>query len=187
MIRQRDLIVIMICFAALIAVMWFWIYYQPALGRISELERSILHRAESLHLAEEGAKRRILKYADINERYSAVREEWEVMAASLPYKFEDTEVLRSVQNVVYPHVRNLNLSFSGQSQRPDDGLWSTGINLSFATSYWQLLAILDKLVDGEMGNRVVNYSLSLNHGETDFRGLQMLNVSMEIEYLSLEV
>jgi hypothetical protein len=45
--------------------------------------------------------------------------------------------------------------------RADDLLYSTTVNLNFATSYWQFLSILYNLVQGDLGNRVVNYTLQV--------------------------
>lgn len=223
MIKQRDLIVILVCLAVIIAAVWFWVYYQPASNRIEQLEARTEERREDLRVAEQQARQREVGYANLSAEYAEIKEAWEVAAADLPVRFKDTEVLRHIQSVVYPHTENLNLSFSNSVQRADDELWSTTINLNFETSYWQLLSILDTLVHGDLGNRVINYSLnvsplapavflslverSLEHipyhivqqfnrqiyeyfvlglEDAEIWGLYMLNVTMDIEYLSLE-
>jgi hypothetical protein len=162
MIKQRDLIIIILCLSVLAAVAWYWAYYQPSRNRILALEARIEERKDALRLAEEQARQRSVEFDELTLRNEEIQEEWKIVAADLPERFVDTDVFRHVQSVIYPHTRELSMNFSDSVQREGDELWSTKINLSFSTTYWQLLSLLDTLVNGDLGNRVVNYSLGVS-------------------------
>jgi len=162
MIKERDLVIILVCLSILMAVAWFWLYLQPTMDRIEALERRTLEREQALDLRYSQVRQRRVTYDRLTEEYQRIRAEWDIAAAALPRRFYDTEVLEHIQRVIYPHTDSLSLSFSDSVQRPGDQLWSTTISLSFNTTYWQFLSILDDLVYGELGNRVINYSLGVS-------------------------
>jgi hypothetical protein len=161
MIKQRDLIIILVAVSALTALIWFWFYFQPANEKIAALENRIETRKEELRLAEEAAGIRTQEHAVLTAEHEEVREKWETEAANIPDTFEETSALRHMQRVIYPHVDNLTISWGDSTMRENDGLWSTTVNLNFSTSYWQFLSILHDLVNADLGNRVINYSLGV--------------------------
>jgi len=98
----------------------------------------------------------------MTEQYNVLSAQWEVKAANLPHIFDDTAALRHIQSVIYPHTEQVTLGFGLSQRREGDLLYSTVVNLNFKTSYWQFLSILYNLVEHEnLGNRVVNYTLSI--------------------------
>jgi hypothetical protein len=172
MIKQRELIMILLCIAALMAAAWFWVYYQPATERIAQEEQKIEEKKESQRIELEQADQRTRRHANLSEDFRLIKEEWEVAAASLPDRFSDVEVLRDIQRVIYPHTGELSLSIGNSEQRAGDELWSTTVSLNFKTSYWQFLSILYDLVNADLGNRVVSYNLSVTPLDpSDFRSM----------------
>jgi len=172
MIKQRELILIMLCIAALTAAAWFWVYYQPATARIEEQRQRIAAKEESMRVALEQAEQRTRQHEKLSADFTRIKAEWEVAAAALPDKFNDVEVLRDIQRVIYPHTSELSLSIGNSEQRKGDELWSTTVSLNFTTSYWQFLSILYDLVNADLGNRVVNYNLGVSSlAPADFRDM----------------
>jgi hypothetical protein len=223
MLKTRELIIILFFVGVLAGVLYFWFYLQPARRRIEERRVSIVERTERLereHLAAAGRRN---VHRNLSNDHDVFRAAWIVEAAALPQRFNDVQVLRHIQEVVYPHTREIRLTLTEPEEREGDELWSTTVSLAFTTSYWQFLSILHNLVQGELGNRVVNYDFSVmpmeptdfiemveavliympdyiveqfrsdfvrvfvqGDQDVEFIGLYMLEVNMEIDYLSIE-
>jgi hypothetical protein len=223
MVKKRELFIILFFVGVLGAALYWWVYRQPAMRRIEGLETLIEERTQQLDRDRNAAQTRRNIYSDLSVRHNELREEWLVEAAALPVRFDDVQVLRHIQEVIYPHTQRIELEFGVSEEREGDELWSTTIELSFRTSYWQFLSILYNLVQGELGNRVVTYEFEvfpLSPGEfremvepvlihmpdyiveqfrsdfieffvrgnqsVEFMGLYLLDITMTVEYLSIE-
>lgn len=223
MVKGREVFIILFFIAVLGTALYAWAYLRPARERIAELREDITEREARLENERLQAMIRANQYAGLYELHTELSAQWEVEAAALPVIFDDTRVLRHVQSVIYPHTDSLTLAFGMSEEREGDELWSTTIYLEFETSYWQFLSILYNLVQGDLGNRVVNYTFTVTPMDPDdfneritpvvddmpdyirnqlgpqlynffylgnrddgIVGLYMLEVQMEVEYLSQE-
>jgi hypothetical protein len=215
MAMGKQVFVILFFVGVLGAALYFWAYYQPASRRMDALRTRIEVKTEQLAADERAARDRELVYASITEEYVELVAQWDIEAQTLPEEFNDTRALRHIHRVVYPHTDKIELEFGISEEREGDELWSTTVELSFETSYWQFLSILYNLVQDDLGNRIVNYEFTvrplvegraqfierltsiLDHVPDDIRrrlqreiaqpepfGFYMLDVTMEIEYLS---
>ncbi|MCL1843195.1 MAG: hypothetical protein FWF79_05235 [Defluviitaleaceae bacterium] len=166
----KELFIILFFVAVLGGVVYFLVYFRPARDRIENMENRIATREAQITSDENAARARNAQYEIVSTEHVRLREQWEFEAADLPYVFSDTQVLRHIQDVIYPHTRAVQLGFDVSVERPGDELWSTIISLDFETSYWQFLSILYNIVQGYLGNRVVSYSFSVEPlSPADFR------------------
>jgi hypothetical protein len=238
--KAKELFIIMGGVTILVAALWFWLYLRPSNARVEDWRERTVERDARLDLTELEANARATNFARMTAHFADLNARWEQAAAALPFYFDDTAVLRHIQSVIYPHVveteegdGTIDLTFGLSRQREGDLLYSTIVTLNFTTTYWQFLSILYNLVEREddmnLGNRVVNYSLTVSELEmTEFRdrldgliylvgpeeddipehiimqfihdfqayfggrgadvemqGLYLLNVQMDVEYLSI--
>ncbi|MCL2576694.1 MAG: hypothetical protein FWE27_01400 [Defluviitaleaceae bacterium] len=217
--KTVQIFVIMGSLAVLIGALWYWLYLRPHIAKMEDWQIRIDERTEQLATDERDAQNRRAIYAHMTSYYQELSVRWEIAAAALPDVFDDTKVLRHIQEVIYPHTEEIQLSFGLSEQREGDLLYSTIVNLEFETSYWQFLSILHNLVQGDLGNRVVVYKLEVSplevpefismrdeiaggpaagylpeHIRPNFMrgaeinpiGLHTLDVTMQVEYLSIE-
>lgn len=223
---SRRVFVIIFFIGVLVTVIYLWAYFRPQRNRIDEMRQDVVARYDHITETYRRALERNRIYEALLESYEYLSVEWAIEEAVLPDRFYDTAVLRHIYEVIYPHTNPANptisLSFGVSEEREGDALWSTRIELEFETSYWQFLAILYNLVQGELGNRVVEYEFNVEPmareqlagmltfegplgyswalipehlrrqfhpafiaGE-DVLGLYMLDVTMTVEYLTLE-
>lgn len=240
--KKKEITAIAIGVAILLAGLWVLFFLRPRIETISEYGERTAALIEDNRVRREAIQARHTRYAQLGYDLTDVRAEWEVAAADLPTTFDSATVLRHVQHVLYPHTGEIELNFGVSTQREYDLLYSTTVELTFVTTYWQFLAVLNNLVnpddvlwallfeDGDrLGNRVVNYELSVepieegdyldlllgdrdnygilghwsfgempphirdvlqsdyaNRDEINPAGLQMFEVTMIVEYLTLE-
>ncbi|MCL2049260.1 MAG: hypothetical protein FWG87_11100 [Defluviitaleaceae bacterium] len=220
MVKTKELLIILIFLGVAAAAMYYWLYLIPKNNAIAEWDVKIEERRKQIDDDRAAALDRQQEKVRLTAQRAEFSEDWAREAAALPERFSDVEVLRHIQEVIYPHTDKVSLNFNESVERAGDEIWSTSINLSFSTSYWQFLSILHNLVAGELGNRVINYSLRVSEIEpgdframvepvldtipaeilsqflpdfrayyanrnVDFMGMYMLDVSMEVEYLSI--
>ncbi|MCL2224038.1 MAG: hypothetical protein FWB96_03610 [Defluviitaleaceae bacterium] len=164
--KLSQIFVIATAVAVLIGALWFWLYFRPHTATMERLRAEIVAREAQIANDYREAQNRRSRYAHMTEFYAELSQRWEVAAAALPYIFDDTEVLRHIQDVIYPHTSAINMSFNTSTQREGDLLYATVVSLQFETSYWQFLSILYNLVQGDLGNRVVVYTLDVSPLET---------------------
>jgi hypothetical protein len=222
MAKTREVFIIIGGIAVLAAALWFWLYLRPSNARVYELRNDIAARRIRLDTTRRDAENRVERYAIMNARFEELSRQWEIAAADLPDYFDDLEVLRHLQRVIYPHTETIQLNFGLSTRREADLLYSTIVNLEFTTSYWQFLTVLYQLIEEEaLGNRVINYTIDvrpmtgdeesafrtavpgfaeympphvfaqvqanvLGMADVLFRGLYMLRIEMQLEYLSLQ-
>lgn len=162
MAKIRELVVIMVALAILLGALWFWLYLRPSLARMADLEVRIEERYNNLNTQRDEAQARRDRFAELSAQLAVRTVEWNEASADLPQTFRDTDVLRHVQQRIYPHANVIELEFYASERRPGDELYSTRVNLVFETSYWQLLSILYHLVEEEaLGNRIVVYEIDI--------------------------
>jgi hypothetical protein len=171
--KMRELFIIMGALSVLVAAIWFWAYLRPSQARAEQLRIDIINRETDLNTQRQEAEDRNATFARMTARYEELIVRWEDKSSALPDVFDDTEVLRHIQRVLYPHVRagldeddeqtkRIELTFGFSEMREDDLLYSTVVDLKFETTYWQFLSILYNLVEQEnLGNRVVNYRIGV--------------------------
>jgi len=160
--KKREIVIIMSCLALLIAALWFWAYLRPSNERREEWRQKITEKTERLERARQDALARQDRFETLTAREAELRVRWDEVARDLPNEFKDTAALRHIQQVIYPHTREIELDFNLSEQREGDELYSTVVTLRFETSYWQYLSILYNLVQGNLGNRVVVYRLEVS-------------------------
>jgi hypothetical protein len=169
MTKTRELFMIMAGITLLVAAIWFWAYFRPSSNRVAQIRIDTEERENELNATMEAARVRRRIHEELTERHRVLSAEWREKAANLPQRFDDRAVLRHIQYVIYPHTEEIELSFDVSERREYDLLYSTVVTLEFETSYWQFLAILHNLIQGDLGNRVVNYTLEVSPmEESDF-------------------
>jgi len=160
--KTAQIFVIMGALAILVGALWYWLYFRPHVETMENWRNRIAAREERLDREFREAEARRVAYAEMDRQLEVLSVRWAEVLETLPEVFEDTVVLRHIEEVIYPHTDALSLSLGSSTLRSGDLLYSTTVSLSFTTSYWQFLTILHNLVQGELGNRVVVYSLAVS-------------------------
>jgi DNA-directed RNA polymerase subunit F len=146
----------------LIAAIWFWAYFRPARNRMADLRTETAEREERLATEQREAEERERIARLLRADRAELTEEWDqVQREDLPSDFSPRDVLRHIEDVIYPHTRFIEVEFNASELREDDELYSTIVTIEFETTYWQLLTILHNLVQGGLGNRVVTYEIDV--------------------------
>ncbi|MDR2166510.1 MAG: hypothetical protein LBE35_01490 [Clostridiales bacterium] len=184
-LSKREIMLLMVLFIIAGGAGYFLLFFQPTMTNIAHLRVENEARRESLELMETLAIARSAQYGNLRAQLEEAEEMWEAYyAAYLPEYFGDTEMLRVLQRIIYPHLSplspSLSSSFTAPSRRPD-GLYLTTINLSFQTTRSGFFAILDSFEAEDMTTRVVVYSL----GAPTAAGFH--SVSMVLELLTQEI
>jgi len=108
---------------------------------------------------------------------------WEEGSDALPTVFDDAEIIRLIQNIIYLRTREFSVTIP-PSGTEGVATVSYTVGLQFTAPYDDLLKILDGFEKEEkLVNRIVNYSLSRQESEDDNRAEQQ--ISLQIDFLVL--
>jgi|GEM_PF-1339415 len=173
-VKSRQVFVILFFIGVLGTALYLWAFLRPARVTIETMQQDVVARRATIDENRRQANARIAMYEHAAAELEVLAELEREERTALPPIFDDTAVLRHIYDVVYPHTNpanpTINISFGNSQARPGDDLWSTTIELSFETSYWQFLSILHNLVEGDpdrdilerdLGNRVVEYNFNV--------------------------
>jgi hypothetical protein len=125
------------------------------------------------------------QYEVLQIRRDDMQPAWDAFEQGVPDWFDDTEVLRVIQNVIFPYTETVNVGL------PSHGSGSSGgdgpvaiypVSLSFGVPYEDIAPILDGFKEEELVCRVINYSLSPDGGDGTTESFY--SISMSVEFLT---
>ena len=176
MLKRREIVLIILLLVILVAGGFYMFYFKAALEQIDRTEKIV----ESMKVELEAAKQRVVTYEALKTVRENVVEEWDEVMGSVPDTYDETGLLRFLQSVIYPHTKDISVSFpSGGSSNGTTEIYT--LSLGFKVTYDQLIKILTDFEKSAMTNRVVNYSYSRSEdGET---GSVYYSVNVQAEYL----
>ncbi len=182
MLSKREIIALIFLLTLITGMAYFFLFLSPKLTEI-ENTRSSISSLES----------QIVQAKIIEDQYNTLitdRDDlvaqWENYENAIPLTFDDSEVLRLLQRVIYPHTEEVNVGFQGYSAAAsatvDSPVQIHSISLNFSIPYDSLDDLWQAFADETLENRIINYNLSRyeNQETSDIE----YNVSLTVDFLT---
>ena len=179
--REKVLLIILmvLCFFGGL----YYFYLEPTLDRITRLEIAINTQQAEFDSAEMRTLRNMVYNARIGE---GLEDNWELAVENVPEYFNRTEMMRLIQDIVYPHANDegsIQISFL-EDHRMQGNLFVHGVAISFVGYRPGLNAVLNTFANAAPENRIVNYAIvATDPVEAGLSG--ELNIGLGIEFITL--
>ncbi len=185
MLSRREIVLIIILLVVIAGTAYFLLFLQPTLADIQTAQASITSKEDEL------VELKILEaqYAQIVESRSAIQPQWEAFEQGVPQSFDDTEVLRIIQKVIYPYTENIDVEFPEQGEDAVDAASDESaptlmyrVALDFTVPYEDIEPILEGFKEERLVSRVVEYDIS--RIEIAELGIEEYSVSLGLDFLT---
>ena len=180
--REKVLILILMLLASLGGL---WQYYLvPTTETLNRTELQLVQLQNDLGAAET----RSIQYQMLQARISqGLEREWEETIANVPQYFEPTEMLRLIQDVVYPHAYDpdpISATFAEPQER--GSFTTTATTISFNAYRAGLEAVINAFAGDNMPtNRIVTYTVTAM--DADYYALfGPLAITIVVDFLTVE-
>ena len=177
MIKKRELFLLLFVITILGAMLWFFMYYTPAMNEISAMRMNIETRENRLLIAEMQANSRAVQYEVLNNDMAELEQGWLVVSENLPYYFDDADTLRRIQRIISPHTQSITMSLGASVPFGEFGTYITSASINFSTTYGELMQIFNTFAAESVDNRIVNYTIAIRHNSVD--------VQIEVQFLAM--
>jgi hypothetical protein len=187
MLSRREIVLIIILLVLLAGTAYFLLFFQPTNAEIQTLRADIEEKEQGLIDAE------MLEstYAALTKSRDALLPQWEQFEKGVPRDFDDTEVLRIIQRVIYPYTEIIDVSFPDQAPKEASNAEESEPTLiytvvvNFNVPYEDIDPILEGFAEESLVNRVVQYNLTRREDYT--LGTVYYGVTLELDFLTQNI
>jgi hypothetical protein len=169
----------------------YGVYFSDLIYEIFSIEdeiRTLFERISLLDRLGIDNSELLTEYERLTARYEDLVTEWNSSAQSFEAVFNGADVLHHIRNVVFPHVDSLEIEIGASSEFEEGYLFETPIKLTFSTTYWELISMVNNLTTGNLGIGIVGIDIkNISQMEIDENenGNYILEVTLELGCMSV--
>jgi hypothetical protein len=182
MLSRREIIAVIFLLTLLTGVVYYFLYLSPKLTEIGNTQSSI----DTLEAQIAEAQILENQYNLLVTERDDLLAQWENFESAIPLTFDDSEVLRLLQRIIYPHTKEVNVSFPAYQEPVTPTLTNPTqkytITLDFNVRYESLDEIWQAFSEETLVNRIVNYYLT-RFDDTESGDIEY-GVSLEVDFLT---
>ena len=180
-LKKREILMIILLLVVIEAGSYYFLFFQSIMSHITQLSFAVVRKENEIT----EAKIRGEKYQIFLQERDETEALWEEVMEGIPslevVGFNESDLLRRYQQVIFPHTGEVNISFP--SNGTINGLTVMyPVNMNFTVTYEQLMTILNEFNDRKLANRIVNYSYT-RVVDNETRNI-LLNVNLQVDYLN---
>jgi len=178
MLTRREIVLIIILLFMISGTGYFMLFFIPVSQELATLRTGVESR--TMEIAE--AQTRTVHYAVFSNVRDERAVEWEDAMIGVPDFFDDADILRRIQRIIYPHTWQIETAFSN-SEESGGGLWVSRVDISFTANRDGLTEILQDFKDDDLDKRLINYTINAEDIILGHEGLMFIHLG--IEFLSI--
>jgi hypothetical protein len=181
-ITKRESILLSVLLVIIVAAAFAWFYFIPARNDILELESSNQTMRTQVEMDRFASLQRQGEYERASENLARALDIWAEQEEGLQERIGKLDVLRRLQQYIYPFVDSLNATYTPPEQL-FVGIYMARWDLSFETTYGGFLNILQSFRTGG-DNRIINYSITPEFEPSEiYEGMFVIHMSGNSPFL----
>jgi hypothetical protein len=182
MLSRREIAAVIFLLTLTTGIAYYFLYLSPKLTEIGSTRGSV----DTLEAQITDAQIIEAQYNLLTGQHDDLLAQWESFESAIPLTFDDSEVLRLLQRIIYPHTKEVHVTFPAYQEPVTPTLTDPArkhtVTLDFDVSYESLEKIWRAFSEETLVNRIVNYNLN-RFGDTE-RGGAEYGVTLEVDFLT---
>lgn len=178
-LSRREVFMLSFLMVLIVGGGYFTMFLMPINDEISTLRMDLMGRQSEIG----DASNRTIQYQFLSNRLNELQQEWEEVMDGVPMYFDDADILRRLQRLVYHYVSNLSITITTSPPRQQGEMGVNGVQLRFSSDIMGLEALLHDIWLDYSETRIIEYSITAVGGDGQDG---QLNVIMYLEFLTIE-